>query len=273
MIEINNLHFTYHQKSENPKKALNGISLSIKEGEFVTIIGQNGSGKTTLAKHLNVILSPTKGTVLIDGINTQEEEVWEIRKKVGMVFQNPDNQIICSTVRSDIAFGPENLGIDRVEIEKRVNESLRLLELNDFQNYPPYMLSEGLKQKVAIASVLAMETKYIIFDEPTSMLDPSGKKEVFELILNLRKKRDVTIIYITHIMKEVLKSDRVIVMSEGKIVLDNSPNKILSKLEILRSLALDVPIIPDIVYRLRKRGISIPQQIITTQELINCLTQ
>ncbi len=274
MIKINNLHFTYHKESENPKKALTAVSLSIKEGEFVSIIGQNGSGKTTLAKHLNAILPPTKGSVLIDGINTRNKEnLWDIRKKVGMVFQNPENQIICSTVRSDISFGPENLGIDRVEIEKRVDEAIELMGLSKYQDYPPHMLSIGLKQKVTIAGVLAMGTKYIIFDEPTSMLDPLGKKEVFEVILNLRKKREVTIIYITHLMEEVLKSDRAIVMSEGKIVLDDSPKKIFSKLKILRSLSLDVPIIPDISSRLNKRGISIPSQIITTQELVNCLKQ
>lgn len=274
MIKINNLHFTYHKESENPKKALTAVSLSIKEGEFVSIIGQNGSGKTTLAKHLNAILPPTKGSVLIDGINTRNKEnLWDIRKKVGMVFQNPENQIICSTVRSDISFGPENLGIDRVEIEKRVDEAIELMGLSKYQDYPPHMLSIGLKQKVTIAGVLAMGTKYIIFDEPTSMLDPLGKKEVFEVILNLRKKREVTIIYITHLMEEVLKSDRATVMSEGKIVLDDSPKKIFSKLKILRSLSLDVPIIPDISSRLNKRGISIPSQIITTQELVNCLKQ
>lgn len=272
MIKINNLHFTYHKESENPKKALDSISLSIREGEFVTIIGQNGSGKTTLVKHLNAILIPTNGSVLIDGIDTHNKErLWEIRKKVGMVFQNPDNQIICSTVRSDISFGPENLGIDRVEIEKRVKELLKLMGLTKYQDYYPHMLSEGLKQKVAIASVLALGTKYIVFDEPTSMIDPLGKKEVFETILNLRQKRNVTIIHITHLMREALKSDRVIVMSEGKIVLDDSPEKVFSKWETLRSLALDVPMISDISCRLRKRGISIPLQIITTQEFVNCL--
>lgn len=274
MIKINDLHFTYYPESKNPKKALTAVSLSIKEGEFVSIIGQNGSGKTTLAKHLNAILLPTKGSVLIDGINTRNKEnLWDIRKKVGMVFQNPENQIICSTVRSDISFGPENLGIDRVEIEKRVDEAIELIGLSKYQDYPPHMLSIGLKQKVTIAGVLTMGTKYIIFDEPTSMLDPLGKKEIFEVILNLRKKREVTIIYITHLMEEVLKSDRAIVMSEGKIVLDDSPKKIFSKLKILRSLSLDVPIIPDISSRLNKRGISIPSQIITTQELVNCLKQ
>lgn len=274
MIKINDLHFTYYPESKNPQKALTAVSLSMKEGEFVSIIGQNGSGKTTLAKHLNAILIPTKGSVLIDGINTRNKEnLWDIRKKVGMVFQNPENQIICSTVRSDISFGPENLGINRVEIENRVDKSIKLMGLSEYQDYPPHMLSIGLKQKVTIAGVLAMGTKYIIFDEPTSMLDPLGKKEVFEVIINLRKKREVTIIHITHLMEEVLRSDRAIVMSEGKIVLDDSPEKIFSKLKILRSLSLDIPIIPDISYRLNRRGISIPSQIITTQELVNCLKQ
>lgn len=274
MIKINDLHFTYYPETKNPQKALTAVSLFIKEGEFVSIIGQNGSGKTTLAKHLNAILLPTKGSVLIDGINTRNKEnLWDIRRKVGMVFQNPENQIICSTVRSDISFGPENLGIDRTEIENRVDKSIELMGLSKYQDYPPHMLSMGLKQKVTIAGVLAMGTKYIIFDEPTSMLDPLGKKEVFEVILNLRKKREFTIIYITHLMEEVLKSDRAIVISEGKIVLDDSPKKIFSKFEILKSLSLDVPIIPDISYRLNRRGISIPSQIITTQEFVNCLKQ
>jgi len=274
MIKINDLQFTYYPESKNPQKALTAVSLSIKEGEFVSIIGQNGSGKTTLAKHLNAILIPTEGSVLIDGINTRNKEnLWDIRKNVGMVFQNPENQIICSTVRSDISFGPENLGINRTEIENRVDKSIKLMGLSKYQDYPPHMLSMGLKQRVTIAGVLTMGPKYIIFDEPTSMLDPLGKKEVFEVILNLRKNREVTIIYITHLMEEVLKSDRVIVMSKGKIVLDDLPEKIFSELKILRSLSLDIPIVPDISSRLYKRGISIPSQIITTQEFVNCLKQ
>lgn len=254
--------------------ALDGVNLDIKEGEFVAVLGHNGSGKSTLAKHLNVLLEASEGTLWVDGKDTaKEENLWDIRKNAGMVFQNPDNQIIASVVEEDVAFGPENIGVPTDEIWKRVESSLKSVGMIQYREHSPNKLSGGQKQRVAIAGVMAMEPKCIVLDEPTAMLDPNGRKEVLDAVERLNKEKGVTVILITHYMEEVIRADRVYVMDKGKVVMQGTPKSIFSQVDALKSYRLDVPQITLLAYELRKAGLDIPEGILTRQELVNVLCQ
>lgn len=252
--------------------ALDGVDLDIKQGEFVAVLGHNGSGKSTLAKHLNVLLQSSGGTLWVDGKDTTDEaNVWDIRKNAGMVFQNPDNQIIASVVEEDVAFGPENIGIPTDEIWKRVENSLKSVGMIQYREHSPNKLSGGQKQRVAIAGVMAMEPKCIVLDEPTAMLDPNGRKEVLDAVEKLNKEKGVTVILITHYMEEVIRADRVYVMDKGKVVMQGTPRSIFSQVDTLKSYRLDVPQITLLAHELRKMGMDIPEGILTRQELVDAL--
>lgn len=259
---------------ESIQTALDGVNIDIKPGEFVAVLGHNGSGKSTFAKHLNVLLSPTEGSLWVDGKDaTDEENLWDIRKNAGMVFQNPDNQIIASVVEEDVGFGPENIGIPSDEIWQRVDKSLRSVGMLEYREHSPNKLSGGQKQRVAIAGVMAMEPKCIILDEPTAMLDPNGRKEVLDAVEQLNEKKGVTIILITHYMEEVVRADRVYVMDNGKVVMEGTPREIFSQVERLKELRLDVPQVTLLAHELRKEGLQIPEGILTRQELVDALCQ
>ncbi|SKA99131.1 energy-coupling factor transport system ATP-binding protein [Caloramator quimbayensis] len=273
MLWANNIYF-YYKKSddENSEKgiALKGVNLNIKKGEFVVIIGHNGSGKSTLAKHYNAILIPSSGDVIVDGMNTKDgSKLWNIRQKAGMVFQNPDNQIVATIVEEDVAFGPENLGIPPEKIRKRVDESLSAVNMLDYAHHGPHLLSGGQKQRVAIAGVLAMRPECIILDEPTAMLDPSGRREVIDTIKRLNKEEGITIVLITHFMEEAVEADRVVVMEEGKVVLEGSPRDVFSKVEEIKRLGLDVPEMTELAFELRKSNINIREDILTIEEMVD----
>lgn len=268
IIEIKNVTFEYH-RDEEAFKALDDVSLEIKKGEFLVVIGHNGSGKSTLAKHLNGILRPTKGDVIISGFNTKEEKnIWDIRQTAGMVFQNPDNQIVATVVEEDVAFGPENLGIEASEIRKRVDEALKAVGMYEFKDRAPHLLSGGQKQRIGIAGIIAMKPKCIILDEPTAMLDPSGRKEVIDTILRLNKEEGITIVHITHFMEEAVEADRVVVMEKGKMVMEGKPREIFSQVEKLKELGLDVPHMTELTYELIKEGIDLPKDILTLEEMV-----
>lgn len=277
IIRTSKLIFEYIRRDEegNPEgitRAVNDVDLDIKPGEFVAILGHNGSGKSTLAKHINAILHPTEGTVWVDGMDTTEEEnVWEIRQRAGMVFQNPDNQIIGQVVEEDVGFGPENMGIPTKEIWERVEESLKAVGMYEYRKYSPNKLSGGQKQRVSIAGVLAMHPKCIILDEPTAMLDPNGRKEVIRAVRALNQVEGVTVLLITHYMEEVIHADRVIVMDQGRIELQGTPREVFSQVERLKSLRLDVPQVTLLAYELKKAGVDLPDGILTTQELVKAL--
>ena len=248
------------------------VSLDIAQGDFIAILGHNGSGKSTLAKHINAILNPTEGTVWVDGMNTADEDkVWDIRQTAGMVFQNPDNQIIGQVVEEDVGFGPENMGIPTKEIWERVEESLRAVGMYEFRKYSPNKLSGGQKQRVSIAGVLAMHPKCIVLDEPTAMLDPSGRKEVIRAVRALNDVEGVTVILITHYMEEIIHADKVFVMENGGIAMEGTPREIFSQVEKLKALRLDVPQVTLLAYELQKRGIAIPDGILTIEELADAL--
>lgn len=252
--------------------ALDGVDLDIRQGEFIAVLGHNGSGKSTLAKHLNVLLEASGGTLWVDGKDTtQEENLWDIRKNAGMVFQNPDNQIIASVVEEDVAFGPENIGVPTDEIWKRVESSLKSVGMIQYREHSPNKLSGGQKQRVAIAGVMAMEPKCIVLDEPTAMLDPNGRREVLDAVERLNKEKGVTVILITHYMEEVIRADRVYVMDKGKVVMQGTPQSIFSQVDTLKSYRLDVPQITLLAYELRKAGMDIPEGILTRQELVEAL--
>lgn len=277
IIEAIDLVFKYINKDEEnnikeEKIAIDNLNLSVEEGKFIAILGHNGSGKSTLAKHLNSLLVPSEGEVIVFGKDTRkDEEVLEIRKKLGMVFQNPDNQIIGNTVEEDVAFGPENIGIESSEIIKRVEKSLKDVGMSAYSLKSPNRLSGGQKQRVAIASVLAMKPKCIVFDEPTAMLDPKGRQEVIKVAKELNKKERISIILITHYMEEVIDADRVIVMDSGKIVMDDTPREIFKQIDVLKKLSLDVPIVTDLAYRLKREGLNIKSGIIRVEELVDNL--
>lgn len=274
LIEIEKLSHIYHENMANEFIALHEINLTIKEGEFVAIIGTNGSGKSTLAKHLNALLLPTSGVCKINGVETGlTEELWRIRQHIGMVFQNPDNQIVATLVEEDVAFGPENLGIESSEIKHRVDVALKAVGMEQYRKHAPHLLSGGQKQRVAIAGALAMETKCLVLDEPTAMLDPHGRAEVLQTIKQLHQKSGITVVYITHFMEEALEADRVIVMEKGKVYAEGSPREIFAKVEKLKELGLDVPLATQIAYKLRKKGIDIPDSIMTNEELAVALCQ
>ncbi len=273
IVRVENLVFRYDDEIIT-KNAVHDVSLDIEEGEFVVIIGHNGSGKSTLAKHFNGIFYPTQGDVYIKGMNTKDDSlIWEIRQKAGMVFQNPDNQIVATIVEEDVAFGPENLGIEKSNIRKRVDEALALVNMTEFAKKQPHNLSGGQKQRVAIAGIIAMRPDCIIFDEPTAMLDPSGRKEVVDTILKLNKEEGKTIIHITHFMDEATNADRVIVMDEGKITMQGKPREIFARVEELNALGLDVPQMTELSYELGLEGVRLRDDILTVEEMVDELCQ
>lgn len=270
MIETRELVFNY--KSEEGKEevyALNNINLTIKKGEFVAIIGHNGSGKSTLAKHMNALLLPTSGSILVKNMDTRDEKhLWDIRQTAGMVFQNPDNQIVATIVEEDVAFGPENLGVAPAEIRKRVDECLKSVGMEEYKNHGPHLLSGGQKQRVAIAGILAMHPECIVLDEPTAMLDPSGRKEVIETIKKLNREDGITIVLITHYMEEAVDADRVIVMEDGEIVLSGTPKEVFKNVKELKDIGLDVPQMTELAYELRKSGIDVSPDTLTIDEMV-----
>lgn len=273
-IELENLSHIHHAGEEGETAALSHINLSLSAGEFVAVLGTNGSGKSTLAKHLNAILLPTEGICRIDGMDTRDAaHLWDIRQEVSMVFQNPDNQIIAAVVEEDVAFGPENLGIPSIEIHRRVETSLRAVEMTAFRNFAPHLLSGGQKQRVAIAGALAMRTRCLVLDEPTAMLDPAGRKEVLTTVRELHRHAGITIVYITHFMEEAAAADRVLVMEKGRLVEDGPPRKIFQQVEQMKKRGLDVPLAAEIAWRLRRQGIPLPEDIITDEELVTALCQ
>lgn len=252
--------------------ALDNIDLTINHGEFVAIIGTNGSGKSTLAKHLNALLVPTTGLCKIDGLSTAEaQNIWKIRQKVGMVFQNPDNQIVATIVEEDVAFGPENMGIPSEEIQKRVTMALEAVDMSAYRNHGPHLLSGGQKQRVAIAGVLAMQSECMVMDEPTAMLDPQGRQEVLATVCRLHRESGITLIYITHFMEEALAADRVVVMEAGRIRLKGTPAEIFCQVELLKEIGLDVPLAAELASRLRREGIKLSETIISDDELLEAL--
>lgn len=268
MIEVENVTFQY-KNNEEEIKALKDISIKVKKGEFVVIIGHNGSGKSTLAKHINALLLPTEGKVMVKDMDTKDESnMWDIRQTAGMVFQNPDNQIVATIVEEDVAFGPENLGVTPEEIRKRVDEALNIVDMIEYREKAPHLLSGGQKQRIAIAGVIAMRPDCIIFDEPTAMLDPVGRNEVINTIKKLNKEENITIIHITHFMEEAVNADRVIVMEDGKIVLEGTPREVFTQVEKLKILGLDVPQVTDLAHELVKEGISLPADILTVDEMV-----
>lgn len=274
MIKTDDLFFRYDDEKDLDKYALKNVDLHIKDGEFVVIIGHNGSGKSTLSKLLNGIYYPTKGKIMIDGLDTSDENlIWEIRKRAGMVFQNPDNQLVATIVEEDVAFGPENLGLPSEEIRKRVDEALESVKMSAFKRKPPHHLSGGQKQRVAIAGILAMKPKCIIFDEPTAMLDPSGRKEVMQTIKHLNETEKMTIVHITHFMDEAVDADRIIVMDEGQIVLEGTPKQVFSQVEALKKIGLDVPQVTLLSYELQALGFDVTSENLTVDELVNNLCQ
>ena len=264
----------YYQYSASGDLALSNINLTIKPGEFVAIIGPNGSGKSTLAKLFNGLFLPTKGDIFVDGLNTKDEaNICKIRQKAGMVFQNPDNQIVATIVEEDVAFGPENLGIPPKEIRQRIDEALRTVELTEFANKAPHLLSGGQKQRVAIAGILAMKPDCIILDEPTAMLDPVGRKEVISTVQKLNRQEGKTVILITHFMQEAVCADRVLVMEKGKIVMEGKPSEIFSQVEELKKHGLDVPQVTELAYLLSKDNVPLRKDILTVDEMVDCLCQ
>ncbi|AKL97023.1 cobalt ABC transporter ATP-binding protein CbiO [Clostridium aceticum] len=268
MIEVENVVFDY-TNNEEEIKALKDITMQVNKGEFLVVIGHNGSGKSTLAKHMNALLLPTTGDVKVKGMNTKEEEyLWDIRQTAGMVFQNPDNQIVATIVEEDVAFGPENLGVEPEQILKRVDEALSIVGMSDYREKAPHLLSGGQKQRIAIAGVIAMRPDCIIFDEPTAMLDPSGRKEVIRTIKKLNKEENITIIHITHFMEEAVDADRVIVMENGNIVLQGTPREVFSQVKQLKELGLDVPQVTDLAHQLIDEGINISKDILTVDEMV-----
>ena len=272
IIKAVKLAFDYLKYDEDgnvqeTQRAVDGVDIDIKEGQFVAILGHNGSGKSTFAKHINALLLPSDGTIWIDGINTSEEpELWKVRQKAGMVFQNPDNQIIGTVVEEDVGFGPENMGVPTEDIWKRVNESLEKTGMTAYRHHSPNKLSGGQKQRVAIAGVMAMRPKCIVLDEPTAMLDPNGRKEVLAAVHQLNKQENVTVVLITHYMEEVIDADHVIVMDGGHVVMEGTPREIFSQVETLKKYRLDVPQVTLLAHELKQSGVDIPDGILTMED-------
>jgi len=274
IIKTDNVYYEYmaQNEGENAVQAVKGISLSIRQGQFVVVLGRNGSGKSTLARLFNGLLIPVKGTVIIDGIDTSNNElIWEVRRTLGLVFQNPDNQIVATTVEEDVAFGPENLGISPAEIRKRVDESLMMVGMEEYSGYSPHMLSGGQKQRIAIAGILAMEPKCIVLDEATSMLDPRGRKEVMEILKKLNREKGITIVHITHHMEEAVEADLVMVMENGRLILTGTPRQIFENVEQIREAGLNVPQVTALAYDLRKNGVRMDKLPLNTNEMVDIL--
>lgn len=275
MIECRNLVFKYTaSENQEEKIAINDVNLQITEGEFIAILGHNGSGKSTMAKHMNALLIPTDGKMLVNKMDTSDmNNLWNIRETAGMVFQNPDNQLVATIVEEDVAFGPENLGVPPEEIRKRVDEALERVGMSEYKRHAPHLLSGGQKQRIAIAGILAMQPKCIIFDEPTAMLDPSGRKEVLDTIIDLNRNYGITVILITHYMDEAAKADRIVVMDKGKLILDGKPRDVFSNVEKIKNIGLDVPQVTELSYELQKVGIKIDTRILDVNEMVNVICQ
>ena len=275
MIECRNLVFKYTvSENQEEKIAINDVNLQITEGEFIAILGHNGSGKSTMAKHMNALLIPTDGKMLVNKMDTSDmNNLWNVRETAGMVFQNPDNQLVATIVEEDVAFGPENLGVPPEEIRKRVDEALERVGMSEYKKHAPHLLSGGQKQRIAIAGILAMQPKCIIFDEPTAMLDPSGRKEVLDTIIDLNRNYGITVILITHYMDEAAKADRIVVMDKGKLILDGKPRDVLSNVEKMKNIGLDVPQVTELSYELQKVGINIDSRILDVNEMVNAICQ
>ena len=277
IIKTDKLVFEYIRRDEEGNvegitRAVNEVDIDVKQGDFVAILGHNGSGKSTLAKHINAILYPTEGTVWVDGMDTTDEKrLWDIRQNAGMVFQNPDNQIIGQVVEEDVGFGPENMGVPTAEIWERVEESLKAVGMYEFRKHSPNKLSGGQKQRVSIAGVIAMHPKCIILDEPTAMLDPNGRKEVIRAVRALNAAEGITVVLITHYMEEIIHADKVFVMDKGKVAMEGTPREIFSQVERLKELRLDVPQVTLLAHELQKSGVQVPDGILTTEELIEAL--
>lgn len=279
MVKAQNLVFEYIRRDEEGNvesitRAVDNVEIEIKKGDFVAILGHNGSGKSTFAKHINAILIPTEGTLWVNGMDTKEEDrVWDIRQNAGMVFQNPDNQIIGTVVEEDVGFGAENLGVPTDEIWQRVEESLKAVGMLEYRSHSPNKLSGGQKQRVAIAGIMAMKPSCIVLDEPTAMLDPVGRSEVIKTVKKLNKKENVTIVLITHYMEEVIEADKVIVMDQGKVVMQGTPREIFKRVEELKNYRLDVPQVTELAYELQKSGMNLPDGILTVDEFVKALEQ
>lgn len=277
IIKTEKLVFEYIRRDEEGNvegitRAVDEVDLDVKQGDFVAILGHNGSGKSTLAKHINAILYPTEGTVWVDGMDTsQEKNLWDVRQSAGMVFQNPDNQIIGQVVEEDVGFGPENMGVPTAEIWERVEESLKAVGMYEYRKHSPNKLSGGQKQHVSIAGVIAMHPKCIILDEPTAMLDPNGRKEVVRAVRALNMAEGITVVLITHYMEEIINADKVFVMDKGKIAMQGTPGEIFSHVEQLKELRLDVPQVTLLAYELKKSGLDIPDGVLTMEELVGHL--
>ena len=273
IIQARNISYDYIRldddgKPEEVSRAVSDVSLNVEQGDFIAILGHNGSGKSTLAKHINALLLPTEGRMYVDGRDTRDQKkIWELRQTAGMVFQNPDNQIIGTIVDEDVAFGPENMGVEKEEIRRRVEKSLKSVGMWEYRSHSPNRLSGGQKQRVAIAGVVAMQPKCIVLDEPTAMLDPNGRREVIEAALELNRTGKVTIVLITHYMEEVIRADKVIVMDAGRIAMQGTPREIFSQVERLRELRLDVPQVTLLAWELKQKGLDLPDGILTIDEL------
>ena len=273
MIKSEDLVFKYvNAEDQTEKVAINHVSMEVKKGEFLVILGHNGSGKSTMAKHMNALLLPSGGKMYVDGLDTSDiENLWEVRRRAGMVFQNPDNQLVATIVEEDVAFGPENLGVDPKEIRERVDDSLKAVGMYEYRKHAPHLLSGGQKQRIAIAGILAMRPKCIVLDEPTAMLDPSGRNEVMKTIKEVNQKFGITIILITHYMDEAAQADRIIVMDKGEKVMEGVPREIFSQVQKIKSIGLDVPQVTELAYELQKEGVDISTEILNIDEMVNAL--
>ncbi|MCI6275893.1 MAG: energy-coupling factor transporter ATPase [Clostridium sp.] len=275
MIKSENLTYKYFHEDENEERfAVNGVNLNVERGEFLVILGHNGSGKSTMAKLMNALLLPSSGTIYINGMDSKDSDnLWKIRSSAGMVFQNPDNQLVATIVEEDVAFGPENLGVEPKEIRERVDSSLKKVGMYDYRRHAPHLLSGGQKQRVAIAGILAMRPKCIVLDEPTAMLDPSGRREVIRTIKELNKEYGITIVLITHYMEEAVEADRIVVMDDGKVLMEGKPRDVFSKVREMKQIGLDVPQVTELAYELKKSGINVSEKILTINEMVDALCQ
>ena len=272
IIKSDNLTFKYNINNSSDKEALSEVNISVAEGEYLVILGHNGSGKSSLAKHFNAVLLPCGGKIYVDGMDTQNEELlYEIRKTCGMVFQNPDNQIVATITEEDVAFGPENLGIEREEIRRRVDDALKTVGMYHLRNHAPHLLSGGQKQRIAIAGVIAMRPKCIVLDEPTSMLDPAGRRDILAILDELNKKHNITIILITHHMNEAVSADRIIIMNNGKIELEGTPKEIFRQIDLIKKFGLTVPQTVELINELNKKGFNISLENITIDECVDAI--
>ncbi len=269
VIEIKDLAFAYEDSEEQQEAVLNGVSLCVRKGEFLAVLGHNGSGKSTLAKHLNAILVPQSGTVIVEGIDTSEEEkLYEIRQKVGMIFQNPDNQLVATIVEEDVAFAPENLGLPSEEIRKRVDYALEAVNMTEFAEHAPHMLSGGQKQRVAVAGILAMKPDVLVMDESTAMLDPIGRKEIMETVKKLNREENITVVMITHFMEEAAQAHRVVVMNHGEIAMEGTPREVFNRVEELKKIGLDVPQTTELLHILKKSGVEVRTDLLSVDECV-----